>query len=88
MPTVADTLPGFEANSWYGVSAQGGTPKDVIARLNQDIGRVLNSSDMRSRLAAEGAEPGGGSPEQFATFFRAEIDKWAKVIKAAGIKLE
>jgi len=88
VPTVADTLPGFEANSWYGVSAQGGTPKDVIARLNQDIGRVLNSSDMRSRLAAEGAEPGGGSPEQFATFFRAEIDKWAKVIKAAGIKLE
>ena len=88
VPTVADTLPGFEANSWYGVSAQGGTPKDVIARLNQDIGRVLNSSDMRSRLAAEGAEPGGGSPEQFAAFFRAEIDKWAKVIKAAGIKLE
>jgi len=88
VPTVAETLPGFEANSWYGVSVQGGTPKDVIARLNQDIGRILSSSDMRSRLAAEGAEPGGGSPEQFAAFFRAEIDKWAKVIKAAGIKLE
>ena len=88
VPTVADTLPGFEANSWYGVSVQGGTPKDVIARLNQDIGRILSSSDMRSRLATEGAEPGGGSPEQFAAFFRAEIDKWAKVIKAAGIKLE
>jgi len=88
VPTVADTLPGFEANSWYGISVQGGTQKDVIAKLNQDIGRVLNSSDMRSRLAAEGAEAGGGSPEQFAAFFRAEIDKWAKVIKAAGIKLE
>ena len=88
VPTAAATLPGFEANSWYGISAQGGTPKDVIARLNQDIGRVLGSSDMRLRLEAEGAEAGGGSPEEFGRFFREEIDKWAKVIKAAGIKLE
>jgi tripartite-type tricarboxylate transporter receptor subunit TctC len=88
VPTVAATLPGFEANSWYGVSAQGGTPKDVIAKLNQDISRVLGTSDMRTRLEAEGAEPGGGSPEQFGAFFRAEIEKWAKVIRAAGIRLE
>ena len=88
VPTVAETLPGFEANSWYGVSAQGGTPKDVITKLNQDIGRVLGSSDMRTRLEAEGAEPGGGSPEQFGAFFRAEIEKWARVIRAAGIRLE
>ena len=88
VPTAAATLPGFEANSWYGVSAQGGTPKDVIAKVNQDIGRVLGSSDMRQRLEAEGAEAGGGSPEEFGRFFREEIDKWAKVIKAAGIKLE
>ena len=88
VPTVAATLPGFEANSWYGVSVQGGTPRDVIAKLNQDIGRVLRTSEMRSRLEAEGAEAGSGSPEDFGVFFRAEIDKWAKVIKAAGIKLE
>ena len=88
VPTVAATLPGFEANSWYGVSVQGGTPKDVIAKLNQDIGRVLGTSDMRTRLEAEGAEPGGGSSEEFGSFFRAEIDKWAKVIRAAGIRLE
>ena len=88
VPTVAATLPGFEANSWYGVSVQGGTPKDVIAKLNQDIGRVLGASDMRTRLEAEGAEPGGGSPEEFGSFFRAEIEKWARVIRAAGIKLE
>jgi tripartite-type tricarboxylate transporter receptor subunit TctC len=88
VPTAAATLPGFEANSWYGISAQGGTPKDVIAKLNQDIGRVLGSSDMRLRLEAEGAEAGGGSPEEFGRFFREEIDKWAQVIKAAGIKLE
>jgi len=81
-------LPGFEATSWYGVSVQGGTPKDVIAKLNQEINRILVTSDMRARLAAEGAEAGGGSPEEFGAFFRSEIDKWAKVIKQAGFKLE
>ena len=88
VPTLADTLPGFEATSWYGISVQGGTPRDVIAKLNQDINRVLQMSDMRARLEAEGAEPSGGSPEEFGRFFRAEIDKWGKVIRAAGIKLE
>ena len=88
VPTVADALPGFEATSWYGVSAQGGTPRDVIAKLNQDINRVLQSSEMRARLEAEGAEASGGSPEEFGAFFRAEIAKWGKVIRAAGIKLE
>jgi tripartite-type tricarboxylate transporter receptor subunit TctC len=88
VPTLDETLRGFEATSWYGISVQGGTPKDVIAKLNQDINRILNTGDMRSRLATEGAEPGGGTPEDFGAFFRAEIDKWAKVIGAAGIKLE
>lgn len=88
VPTVADTLPGFEVYAWYGIAVQGATPKDVIARLNRDIGRVLDTSEMRSRLAAEGAEVKGGGPEEFWAFLRAEIDKWAIVIKAAGIKLE
>jgi tripartite-type tricarboxylate transporter receptor subunit TctC len=88
VPTVAASLPGFEANSWYGVSVQGATPKEVIAKLNQEIGRVLTTGDMRSRLATEGAEVGGGTAEEFGAFLRAEIDKWAKVIKAAGISLE
>ncbi len=88
VPTVGSTLPGFEANSWYGVSVQGGSPREVITKLNLDIGRVLGTSEMRARLEAEGAEAGSGSPEEFGAFFRAEIEKWAKVIKAAGIKLE
>jgi tripartite-type tricarboxylate transporter receptor subunit TctC len=88
VPTVADTLRGFEVYSWYGVAAPGGTPRELVARLNQDINRILDTADMRSRLAAEGAEVKGGSPEEFAAFLRAEIDKWAKVIKAAGIRLE
>jgi tripartite-type tricarboxylate transporter receptor subunit TctC len=88
VPTVADTLPGFEATSWYGVSVQGGTPRDVIAKLNQEINRVLSTSEMRARLETEGAEASGGSPEEFGAFFRAEITKWGKVIRAAGIRLE
>ena len=88
LPTVAEVLPGFEASSWYGVSVQGSTPKDVIAKLNQEINRILATADMRSRLETEGAEAGGGSPEAFGAYFRSEINKWAKVIQAAGIKLE
>ena len=88
VPTVAETLPGFEAAAWYGVSASGGTPKEGIAKLNQEIARVLNAGDMRERLAREGAEVVGGGPEQFDAFFRSEIGKWGKVIRAAGIKLE
>jgi tripartite-type tricarboxylate transporter receptor subunit TctC len=88
VPTVADTLPGFEVYSWYGIAAQGATPKDLVARLNRDIARVLDTAEMKSRIAAEGAEARGGSPEEFAAFLRAEIDKWAKVIRAAGIRLE
>jgi len=88
VPPVADTLPGFEATSWYGVSAAGGTPKDMVAKLNQEIAKRLNTPDTRDRLASDGTEVVAGSPEQFGAFFRAEIEKWAKVIKAAGIRLE
>ncbi len=88
VPTVAATLPGFEVYSWYGVAVQGATPRDIITKLNQDIGRVLHTSEMRQRLVAEGADAKGGSPEEFGRYFRSEMDKWAKVIKAAGIKLE
>ncbi len=88
VPLVADTLPGFEVYTWYGVAVPGATPKDLVARLNRDIARVLETSDLRSRLATEGVEVKGGSPEDFSVFFRAEIEKWAKVIRAAGIRLE
>ena len=88
VPTVAATLPGFEVYSWYGVAVPGGTPREIIVKLNQDIGRVLVSSEMRQRLAAEGADAKGGSPEEFVAYFRAETEKWAKVIKAAGIRLD
>ena len=88
VPPVADTLPGFESISWYGVAATGGAPKDVVAKLNQEIGRQISAADFRERIASEGAEVIAGSAEQFGSFYRAEIVKWAKLIKAAGIRLE
>jgi tripartite-type tricarboxylate transporter receptor subunit TctC len=88
VPTLMSTLPGFEVYTWYGIAAQGSTPKDLVARINRDIARILESSEMRSRIAAEGAETRGGTPEDFSAFLRAEIDKWAVVIRKAGIRLE
>lgn len=88
VPPVADTLPGFEASSWYGVAAPGGTPKDIVAKLNQQVARIMNAPDARERLANEGAEVVAGSAEDFAAFYRAEIGKWAKVIREAAIRVE
>jgi tripartite-type tricarboxylate transporter receptor subunit TctC len=88
VPAVAETLPGFEAVSWYGLAATGGTPRDIVAKINQELARRLKSPAMRERLSAEGAEVVAGTPEQFGAFYRAEIEKWGKVIKAAGIRLE
>ena len=88
VPPVADTLPGFEATSWYGVAASGGTPREIVMKLNQEIARRINTPDVRERIAGEGAEIVGGSPDQFGAFYRAEIEKWGKIIRAAGIRLE
>jgi tripartite-type tricarboxylate transporter receptor subunit TctC len=87
VPPVADTLPGFEASPWTGVSAPGSTPKELVARLNQDIARGLNATDTRERLARDGNDVVAAPPEQFDVFFRAQIEKWGKVIRDAGIRL-
>jgi len=86
IPTIAEAgVPGYEAVQWYGVLAPAGTPRDIIAKLHAGVVRALQNSDVRKRLMNDGAEPVGSSPEQFATYIRAETEKWAKVIKAAGI---
>jgi len=86
IPTIAEAgVPGYEAVQWYGVLAPAGTPRDIITRLHAGVVRALQNSDVRNRLMNDGAEPVGSSPEQFATYIRAETEKWAKVIKAAGI---
>jgi tripartite-type tricarboxylate transporter receptor subunit TctC len=89
VPTMAEAgLPGYEVNSWYGVLAPASTPRDIVSRLNAEIGRSLKAPDARARLFSIGAEPLSQSPEEFGAFIVAEVAKWAKVVKAAGIKIE
>jgi tripartite-type tricarboxylate transporter receptor subunit TctC len=89
VPTISESgLPGFEASSWFGVLAPAGTPAPVVARINAEINKWLQSADAREKLLAQGAEAAGGSPEQFAAFIRSETEKWAKVVKASGAKVD
>jgi tripartite-type tricarboxylate transporter receptor subunit TctC len=89
IPTVAESgLPGYEATAWQGVLAPAGTPRDIIAKLNTELVRVINLPDVRKQLADQGYEPAGTTPEQFAEYIKTEIAKWSRVIKAAGLKAE
>ena len=83
IPTVAESgLPGFEAASWYGVLAPAATSKEIVAKLNAEIVRIVRLSDVAERLTREGAEPIGNSSDEFAAFIKAETLKWGDVIKA------
>ena len=89
LPTVAESaLPGYEVVQWNGVLAPARVPAAIIVRLNNEIERILALPDIKSRLATDGADPAGGSPERFGVFIRADIDKWAKVIKAANVQVD
>lgn len=86
IPTIAETFPGFESSSWFGVLAPAGTPKPVVARLNADIHKSLQDANVAKRLAAVGFEITYGTPEAFTAYIKSEIKKWAKVVKASGAK--
>ena len=89
VPTIAESgLPGFETGSWQGVVAPAGTPREVVARLNTEIGRILGAPEMREKLGVQGAEVRTNTPEQFGSFIRAEMARWAKVVKDANVKVE
>jgi tripartite-type tricarboxylate transporter receptor subunit TctC len=90
VPTVAEAagLPGFQTGSWQGVVAPPNTPKDIVARLNAEIVKVLSTPEMKERLEAQGAEVSTNSPEQLSAFIRDEKARWAKVVKAANLKVE
>ena len=85
-PVISKDLPGFEAVAWFGLFVPGKTPKEIVARIYQDVTAILQLPDAKQRLADIGSEPGGQSPEEFGARIRSEIERWQKVAKAAGIK--
>jgi tripartite-type tricarboxylate transporter receptor subunit TctC len=88
VPTIADTLPGFESAAWFAVVAPPKTPQRIVDKINADINEALRQPEIRQRLTELSAEPIGGTPPATASYFRAEIERWHKVIKAADIKLQ
>jgi len=89
VPTIdASGLKGYEATTWFGLMAPAKTPKDIVARLNSEFGRILVSTEVHDRFMNEGIEPIGGTPEQFGAFIRDEIDKYAKVVKATNLRAQ
>jgi len=89
LPTMMEAgVPGYEVAQWFGLVAPAKTPGPVIARLNAEVGRILLEPELKSRLAAEGADAVAGTPEQFAAHVRTDVAKWAKVVKQIGLKPE
>jgi tripartite-type tricarboxylate transporter receptor subunit TctC len=89
VPTIAESgYPGFEATDWKGVVAPAGTPPAIVDRINAEIVRMLQSKDAVDKLAAEGSDPLGGSPEKFAEFLKSENVKWSRIVRESGAKVD
>jgi tripartite-type tricarboxylate transporter receptor subunit TctC len=88
LPSISETVPGYETNSWGGMVVPAATPKAIVTRLNAEINKALQSPALKERYAAIEAEPVGGTPDQFAAFVRKETVKWADVVKKSGAKLD
>jgi tripartite-type tricarboxylate transporter receptor subunit TctC len=87
VPTFDESgLKGYEATTWFGLMAPIKTPKEIVARWNTEVGKILASPDLRTRFLNDGLEPMGGTEEEFARFIRVEIEKYAKLVKASGMK--
>jgi tripartite-type tricarboxylate transporter receptor subunit TctC len=88
VPTVGESLPGFEVSNWIGLFAPAGTSVEIVAKLNAEVQKIMRSPEIEKRLESEGAKFIPTTPQSFAAFQRAEAEKWAKAIKEAGIRIE
>jgi tripartite-type tricarboxylate transporter receptor subunit TctC len=89
VPTINESgYKGFDAVTWFGLLAPAGTPKDVITKLNTEFNKALQNPELRKKLGDEGADPAGGTPEQFAALIKDEIPRWGKVVKESGAKVD
>jgi len=89
VPTINESgFKGFNAVTWFGLLAPAGTPKDIVARLNAEFNKALQQPALRKRLGDEGADPAGGTPEQFASLIKDDIPRWGKIVKDSGAKVD
>ena len=89
LPTIAESgLPGFDISTWFGVFAPAGTPRTALDRLHAEFVKALSAADVREKMINLGAEPVGSSPEEFASYIRTEAEKYARVIRASGAKVD
>ena len=88
LPAIGETVAGYDSAVWYGFAAPAGTPPEIVAKLNTEVLRVLAAPDFRSRITLEAVSPIGSTPEEFGSFMRSEIVRWAKVVKDSGAKVD
>jgi tripartite-type tricarboxylate transporter receptor subunit TctC len=88
LPTVGETVQGYEVTNWFGILVPKGVPKDIISRLNADLNVTLQGATLRELLHAQGAEPAGGTADAFAALIKRDLAKWAKVVKESGARVD
>lgn len=88
LPTIGETVPGYDVTNWFGILAPAGTPRAVVARVNTTLNQALQRPQVKDLLMARGADPGGGTPDEFAKIIKADFAKWAKVVKASGARVD
>ena len=88
LPTIAETVKGFEASGWYGAFAPAATPKDIIAKLNAEINKLMRLPDVAQRLAGDGVEAASMTPAEFGAYLHSEIAKWGRVVQISGAKVD
>ena len=88
VPTIAETVPGYEVIGWLGIGAPKGTPPEIVQRLNKEISAVLAEPAIKAKMLELNSEPFASTTEEFARFLAQDTEKWGKVVKAVGIKVE
>jgi len=88
LPTIGETVPGYEVTNWFGIIVPRGTPRTVVGRVNADLNKALAAADLKGLLNAQGADAAGGTPEEFATVIRQDLVKWGRVVKDSGARVD